>query len=400
MTCIPKPSILIITVCVLFQSIATGQLCTTREAYAKKAKTKRIDQYSTQCVAENFFLWDVKNTIRVRFLNGPEELHERVMKIAHEWEKYANIKFLQTQSETSEIRIGFSSKNENYTFIGTDALQVDTDLPNMEIELSAQDDSIRLERTVLHLFGHVLGLLHEHKEPGNGLQWNKDTVYKHYAQLGWDIETTEKEVFDLNARQYSNGLSYDSASIMHTSIAKWQTTDGYEKPWNNQISEGDKLLAGLMYPFNYQPGYGMPKAIISHYTTTRIKADKAGTGLNFYPSFKIKTSGATGDIYFAVVLYDKEGYPIKSGNQDYNLDGVVSSYKILRLGPRKNISVNKSNPEEFTLFLPYDCISDMPENNEIQVIFKVFVINGTGLKSIFISSPVTYLIGKINDMVE
>jgi hypothetical protein len=55
--------------------------------------------------------------------------------------------------------------------------------------------------------------------------------------------------------------------------------------------------------------------------------------------------------------------------------------------------VNKENPEEFPLFIPFSNIPNTPENSEIQVVFRTYVSDGKDLKSIFFSNPVSYQMG-------
>jgi len=36
-------------------------------------------------------------------------------------------------------------------------------------------------RTVIHEFGHALGMIHEHQHPLAAIPWDKDKVYTYYA---------------------------------------------------------------------------------------------------------------------------------------------------------------------------------------------------------------------------
>ena len=58
----------------------------------------------------------------------------------------------------SDIRIGFDSSDGAWSYIGTDYID---------------------RGTILHKFGHTLGLIHEHQSPASGgFQWNREEVIK------------------------------------------------------------------------------------------------------------------------------------------------------------------------------------------------------------------------------
>lgn len=376
-----------------FNFKAQSQYCTTKEAMALEAKTMKFDTTSTRGLADNFYLWNIGATIKVRFLNGDAEQQAKVMALAKEWEKHANIKFVKTDTEPSNVRVEFSEAPENYSLLGTDANQADPEEHTMHLELGLFKDPARLKRTVVHEFGHALGFMHEHSSPISGIEWNKDTMYKQYAQFGWDKQMVDAQIFRVYDKRYTNGTKYDPKSIMHYPIPAWHTTNGYHVGWNTELSEGDKELAALMYPYKGDRANEVPRINILDFTTTLVKPDKAAGGINMFPSFNITTAGVTGDIYLCVMLLDKNGKAIKAIDDKYSVGGVVGTYKSYRMAPGKKLSVNKESPEELALFIPYDKIPDTPENSEIKVVFRSFVSDGQELRSIYASSPVAYLMG-------
>ncbi len=148
----------------------SAQLCTTMEARTREQNLKRFDTTAAACLADNHFLWLVGQQIQVRFLNGTAEQQAKVMELAKEWEKYANIKFIRVNSEPSNVRVKFDTTRENYSFLGSDANQIDPAEHSLQLELTLFNDKARLKRTVLHQFGHVLGFMHEHSPPDGGIQ--------------------------------------------------------------------------------------------------------------------------------------------------------------------------------------------------------------------------------------
>lgn len=89
-----------------------------------------------------------------------------------EWQKYANIHFRYLDDpKLSTIRISFVKKDGSWSHIGTEANEVEFLQPTMNLGwLSGLTDTVSdTERgVILHEFGHVLGLLHEHQSPLRG----------------------------------------------------------------------------------------------------------------------------------------------------------------------------------------------------------------------------------------
>ena len=89
------------------------------------------------------------------------------------WSKYCDIEFKKVDSWAgSNIRIWYNSEEGAWSYVGTDC----TDIPlnEMTMNLGFIDRG-----TILHKFGHAIGLIHEHQSPGEGgFEWNKARVIK------------------------------------------------------------------------------------------------------------------------------------------------------------------------------------------------------------------------------
>jgi hypothetical protein len=86
--------------------------------------------------------------------------------------------------------------------------------------------------TVLHEFGHVLGLLHEHQSPYkipffDKINWNLPKLYD-WAKTtqGWDVEKTKKEIIVPLSIFSTRGTWYDPESIMLYFFPGILTKDG------------------------------------------------------------------------------------------------------------------------------------------------------------------------------
>jgi hypothetical protein len=260
----------------------------------------------------------------------------------------------------------------------------------MHLEFALFADSNRLRRTVIHEFGHAIGLLHEHSNPISGIQWNKDTMYKEYARGGWDKNTVDAQVFRVYNARYTNGTSYDPKSIMHYPIPRHHTLNGYSVDWNTDISEGDKKLVGMMYPFSGDRPNQVTQAVIEEYTTTLVKADPVAGGLNLYPSFVVATEGIPGNVVFAIMLFDKQGNGIRAISNEYNINGNVGAYRAFRLGPGNRLNANKKSPDDFGIFIPYSSIPEAYRTEEVQVQFRSYISDDVELKNVYTADPISF----------
>ena len=66
--------------------------------------------------------------------------------------------------------------------------------------------------TVLHEFGHAIGLIHEHQSPfKGGFQWNREEVRVH---VGREVEELEQCTFDILYMVYHVTLHYTAFIIL------------------------------------------------------------------------------------------------------------------------------------------------------------------------------------------
>lgn len=195
-------------------------------------------------------IWKGKHTLRVRFLGGSEFLREKVRYYAQAWSNYANIQFQFVDSSPSDIRVSFDLDGSSWSYIGTSAKSVDEDEPTVHFGWFVENTSeIVFRRTILHEFGHVLGLIHEHQSPSATINWNKFAVYNYYKNhFEWNENVVNDKIFRKYQKTRTQYTAYDPESIMHYPIPSQFTTDGTSVTWNTHLSQTDITFIKQLYP--------------------------------------------------------------------------------------------------------------------------------------------------------
>src|SRR5262245_57041283 len=196
----------------------------------------------TRAAFEIAKLWPNGTRIRIRFLGGTSAQHETVKKFAPQWTEHANLHFEFGNAANAQIRIAFNDDGA-WSYIGNDALGIPANQPTMNF--GWLDEGV-----VLHEFGHMIGLIHEHQNPrGNLIEWNKPAVSA--ALSGppnyWDAETIQHNMFDTYSVDQTNGSELDPKSVMLYSFpASWTLTGFHSEP-NEVLSAVDKQFARRVY---------------------------------------------------------------------------------------------------------------------------------------------------------
>lgn len=232
--------------------------------------------------------WAPGATIRVRFLNGSTALQNAVFNQAREWEQYADVHFQRVADGMAEVRVLFGTDG-HWSYIGTFHQAVDACEETMSLEFSDQTPSAEIRRVVLHEFGHVLGLLHEHQQPLASIPWNTQAVYAYYAQQDWDRADVDEQVLDRENAAQTQFTEFDASSIMEYPVPAALTTNGFSIGWNTQLSAADKSFVRLMYGAN------------------QIRVRHAATGYN--SSIMVRVAG----IYHTLRSGETLSVPVQAG---------------------------------------------------------------------------------------
>ena len=193
-----------------------GQICFDRilekdlhtaQKPSRKFGNKQKGGAPSRAAAVTEKIWP-KNVLRVFFLEKNVRQNQ-IMDWANMWSQHADIRFEKAKFIfQSDIRVGFDSNDGAWSYIGTDcAMKWKT------MNLGFIDQG-----TVLHEFGHALGLIHEHQSPASGgFNWDKEQVTTDLSgpPNNWDEQTIEHNMFAKYDEDQLTMTEYDSTSIMH-----------------------------------------------------------------------------------------------------------------------------------------------------------------------------------------
>lgn len=155
-----------------------------------------------------------------------------------------NLKFVFVPDNTASalVRIDFDPNKGSWSLLGTDC-KYNKDTPTMNFGWFNVG-------TVLHEFGHALGMIHEHQNPrGKKIQWDKDKVYAWAQQTqGWSKDETDNNILNAYDIDRINGSEFDPLSVMLYFFPGSLTTDNKGTQQNLRFSATDVLWISKMYP--------------------------------------------------------------------------------------------------------------------------------------------------------
>ncbi|CAK5268975.1 unnamed protein product [Mycena citricolor] len=197
-------------------------------------------------------LWDSGATITYSYLNGTPAQQAKVDGAILEWFPYANITFQRALAGI--LRISFNTQQGSWSYVGLEALEVPKNQPTLNLGwVSDSAQTTQEERgLILHEFGHVLGLMHEHQSPAHGgaVTLDANAVHAHFASsLGWSADMTKTQVVDhYSTTSVSNFPAVDPSSIMAYFLPPALNEQRVQIPANVSLSESDKAYMVLAYP--------------------------------------------------------------------------------------------------------------------------------------------------------
>lgn len=199
--------------------------------------------------------WAKGITVRCRFLDGSSKMQKKVQDVAHQWEKYANVRLKFVTSGQAEVRISFFADAGSWSAVGRDALNTayfPVHQPTMNygwLRDGTKDDEY--SRVVLHEFGHALGCIHEHQSPKFDRIWNQQAVMRYFQGPPnfWSADEIRSNVLAKYSPTGISATQFDSKSIMLYSFDGALFADGRGPTnTNTKLSDSDTTMIKSMYP--------------------------------------------------------------------------------------------------------------------------------------------------------
>ena len=188
------------------------------------------------------------DSLQTYFSENPNiSIPEAIKKIVKERiQPLVNLKFTfieksEIKNQKNIIKISFDPQGGAWSLVGTDAIQQ----KDATMNLGWFDVG-----TVLHEFGHVLGMIHEHQNPmGKPIEWNRDKVFQWARETqGWDKEVTQKNILDKYDKNMINGSDFDPLSVMLYFFPGKLTLNNKGTHQNLRLSPDDVIWIEKTYP--------------------------------------------------------------------------------------------------------------------------------------------------------
>ena len=258
-------------------------------------------------------LWPNGSTIRIGFINGSAAQMNMVQQFSVQWMQYTNLTFQFGGLAGAQVRVAFNDDGA-WSYIGTDALGIATNEPTLN--LGWQDEGV-----VLHEFGHMIGLIHEHQSPvGNSIQWNKPVVNASLSgpPNNWTQQMIDHNMYDKYDLNQINGSQFDSKSVMLYSFPASWTLNGFHSDPNDVLSAVDKQFAASVYPKAARPDNAVDLPVAE-----AIEASIGQPAEEDVFKMTAKTAGrytieTTGPTDLVMSLYDSSGNQIAQDDDGGN----------------------------------------------------------------------------------
>ena len=199
-----------------------------------------------RAIADRRKKWSNGSLLRIYFLGGSSADHNLVKKYAPEWTEHANLNFEFTDSRSANIRISFDSNDGAWSYVGTDNQNIPIHAATMNLGWVDKD-------VILHEFGHMIGLSHEHQNPDGGIEWNEDEVIRDLSGPPnfWSEEQIRHNVLRKYSADQINGTTFDEDSVMlYAFPGRWthNLPQGTKSNPDLSVTDKDFVASSVMYP--------------------------------------------------------------------------------------------------------------------------------------------------------
>lgn len=216
----------------------------------KPRPTQMMSDGRVQGISPKGKQWVNGSTITIRFMGGTSAQQDMVRQFAPIWTEHANLNFEFTDDPRAKIRVTFDANDGAWSYVGTDNLGIP--LHAGTLNLGWVDEGV-----ILHEFGHMIGMSHEHQNPLGGMVWNEEAVIRDLSgpPNHWDEATIRHNVLNKYSADQVHGTQFDPNSIMLYAFPDSWTENMGATQDNDNLSDLDKLFvqSAEMYPGRSEP---------------------------------------------------------------------------------------------------------------------------------------------------
>lgn len=201
--------------------------------------------------------WKSGQTIPVYFKNGTQEQKLSTEHCAREWERYGNFRFDfkkgAKSSKEMAINIEFAKQKQGvagWSYVGTGT----TEPSQTSMSFSTDYKGENACSTILHEFGHALGLHHEQYNPAKKSSWIPAKAYSYFQKnMGWTKKQVDDSILMVNGPKYTNYTKADPLSVMAYYFPGELFKSGKPMGLRFGLSQGDIEGIQKMYPGRTKP---------------------------------------------------------------------------------------------------------------------------------------------------
>ncbi|MDZ4842680.1 MAG: hypothetical protein SH859_11155 [Hyphomicrobium aestuarii] len=223
---------------------------------------------ATRGLASTAFVWpQTMPRINVCFIGGDLALRRRVVEVAMEWKTNTGApldfgddpsapRTCDPKADGQHIRVGFKRDGTAWSAIGRQSMTTyfPRDGASMNLGFGPGFPADKVRRTILHEFGHALGLEHEHQSPEKECinEFDRARLLEFLKPKGWTQDDVELQLglLDKQGVIVSPPFDIDSIMIYGFPAKYYKKGDGSHcyAVERNLLSDGDKQLIAKLYP--------------------------------------------------------------------------------------------------------------------------------------------------------